>query len=251
MVISAALAQQQLQPGDKIVEIGNMSQYVVSDEQVRPAELCGEFARHARTEEAADGGHSLGNCGGGDIGCGLDPEHRNSLGDEMLQQIAVVARDLHHQAAARDAQMGTGQFAVAPRMLNPAVGEGGEVRVLAEDVLGSNELRELHQQAVLADVGVQRIIRLHLVKLCSGDVRLTQRRHSQIGERMAERLAAEAAVQHMFHRLNSGPRMVLGVHHTDGSLYTASRAGASDRCSPRRGRTVLYVKLPEDASRIS
>jgi hypothetical protein len=56
-----------------------------------------------------------------------------------------------------------------------------------------DELLQLHQEAVLADVGVQRIERLHLVELLDGDVRLAQRRHAEVDEGISQRFATEAA----------------------------------------------------------
>ena len=35
-----------------------------------------------------------------DVARGLDPEHRHALGDEVLQQIAVVAPELDHPVPA-------------------------------------------------------------------------------------------------------------------------------------------------------
>ena len=64
-----------------------------------------------------------------------------------------------------DTEAGTHQLAVVPGVLDPAVGIGGEVGVLAEDLLRSYELLQLHQEAVLAHVRVQRVEGLHLVEL--------------------------------------------------------------------------------------
>ena len=122
------------------------------------------------------------------------------------------------------------QFAVAPGVLDPAVGKRGEVGVLAEDVLGRYELRELHQETLLAHVRVQRVIGLHLVKLRGRDVRLAQRRHPQVGERVAERLAAEAAVHHVSSIESAG--ISAGVNH---GLHRADRELMHDRPHARRG----------------
>jgi hypothetical protein len=50
---------------------------------------------------------------------------------------------------------------IAPRVLHPAVRERGEVGVLGEDLAGRDELLQLHEEAVLADVRAQRVERLH------------------------------------------------------------------------------------------
>ena len=56
-----------------------------------------------------------------------------------------------------------------------------------------DELLQLHQEAVLADLRVQREKRLHVVELMGGDVRLAQRAQPQVDEGVAQRRAAKAA----------------------------------------------------------
>ena len=51
-------------------------------------------------------------------------------------------------------------------MIKPTVRIGREISVLVvEDMLGSFEILELYEQARLANVGMQRIKRLHFVEL--------------------------------------------------------------------------------------
>ena len=58
-----------------------------------------------------------------------------AAGDEVLEQVAVVARQLDDEAVPAEAEALDHRVGVLPRVLHPAVGEGREVGVLAEDVL--------------------------------------------------------------------------------------------------------------------
>ena len=72
------------------------------------------------------------------------------------------------------------------------VAEHGEV---GEDRLAALELFELHQEAVAADIGVQREERLHPVELFGLPDRVGHGRHAQVGHRVLERRRAEAALR--------------------------------------------------------
>src|SRR5205085_6743696 len=68
-----------------------------------------------------------------------------------------------------------------------------EVRVLGEDVLRSDVLRQLDEVTGLADAHVQRIEGLHRVELVRAQEALAERRHAEVDDGTAERRAAEAA----------------------------------------------------------
>jgi hypothetical protein len=111
----------------------------------------------------------------------------------VLQQVAVVAGDLHDQARRIQAKARDRHVDVPPRVLDPGVRVRREVGVLAEDVLRRDELLELHEQARGAHADVERIEALHRPELLGRDVALTQRGHAQVDERVAQRLGAETA----------------------------------------------------------
>ena len=91
-----------LHPGHEVVQIGHVGQHVVADEQVGLFALGGQCPCGVGAEEAASAsGHLLLARGLGDIGGRFDAEHRNARCDEVLQQIAVVARDLDDEALSR------------------------------------------------------------------------------------------------------------------------------------------------------
>ena len=175
-------------PRDEVVDVGHVGQHVVAQQQVGLAVLARDLARAARGRRSGPwSGTPFSTAASRDVGRRLDAQHRHAARDEMLQQVAVVAGDLHHLAAGPSLQRLDRHLGVAPRMLDPAGRVGREVGVLGEDLLRRDELLQLHQEALVADVGVQRIERLHLVQLLGRDVRLAQRRHAEIDEGRGER----------------------------------------------------------------
>ena len=111
----------------------------------------------------------------------------------MLQQVAVVARELDHQAARVEPESLDRHLDVPARVLDPRVGVRGEVRVLAEDRIRRDELLELHEQADVTHLGMERIERLHRGDAFRRHVALAERRHAEIDERAPKRRGAEAA----------------------------------------------------------
>src|SRR5437762_14127181 len=71
-------------------------------------------------------------------------------------------------------------------MLEPAVGVRREIRVLAENLLRAHVLFQLGQKTAFADVDVERIERLHLIRLLRTHVTLAQGRHAEIHEGMVQ-----------------------------------------------------------------
>ena len=72
--------------------------------------------------------------------------------DEVLEQVAVVARDFDDEALLRQMQAPPHGLGVGPRMLDPGARVGREVGVLAEDVRRADVFGQLDQEAVRADV---------------------------------------------------------------------------------------------------
>src|SRR5437016_4423592 len=87
--------QQQLETGDKIIDIRRVSQNVVRDDQVGLASLVAKPARHLGAEESNLGWNvPFLPSNYRTIRCGVYPEARYSALDEILQQIAVVTSNL-------------------------------------------------------------------------------------------------------------------------------------------------------------
>jgi hypothetical protein len=129
----------------------------------------------------------------GDVGRGLDPEHRHPALGEVLEQVAVVRGELHHLRSLAEAEARDGHLGVAAAVLEPAGRERREVRVVGEDRVGRLELLELHEEAALADQRVEREERLHRAELVLAEVAVRERGHAEVGERVLQRAAAEAA----------------------------------------------------------
>ena len=119
------------------------------------------------------------------------PSDRDPALDEVAQQVAVVARDLDHAAAGIEAQPLDHRVGEPSGVLDPGVGEGREVRVLAEDLVGRHVLRQLDQQAAVADPDVERVERLHVVELGGRQEPLAQGRRAEVHERRRQDLAAQ------------------------------------------------------------
>ena len=94
---------------------------------------------------------------------------------EPLQEVAVVAGQLDDLARGAEPEAIDHLSSVVPGVLDPAVGERGEIGVLGEDVLGADVLLELHQPAVPAHQNPQRIEGLHRVQLVGPEIALAQR----------------------------------------------------------------------------
>jgi len=145
------------EPGHEVVEVGHVGQNVVGDDEIRtpaaPHQIRGGFS----TEEAGLRGHSARHGGGGDVGGRLDAQHRDAGGDEVLQQIAVVARHLQDQALGSQVEVGDGGKGESPTVFEPAIRMGGEVGVVLEQRTGRHHRLELDQQAAVAHQGVERV----------------------------------------------------------------------------------------------
>ena len=90
--------QQQGDAGDKVIELRHMREHIVADDQIGLPALARQGPRQMLAEELDQGRNAdLLRRGGDGIGR-IDAEHRHAHGDEILQQIAVVAGKFDHQA---------------------------------------------------------------------------------------------------------------------------------------------------------
>ena len=138
---------------------------VVGDHQVGRPVLGAHRRAELLVEERGHGRHAAFARGRADVDRRLDAQARDARGDDVLQQVAVVAGDFDHErlrrrGARRSMASSTKAFACC----DPAVGERREVRVLGEGLLRRDQRRDLQQQAVLAQPQVQRVGRLGQVE---------------------------------------------------------------------------------------
>src|SRR5579859_647267 len=82
----------------EIIDIGNMSVYVVADNQVRPLALSSETISEPRTKKLAKHANTqLLGCDCRTFGR-FDTKARNTGSDKISEQIPVIGGDLHHEA---------------------------------------------------------------------------------------------------------------------------------------------------------
>ena len=148
---------QRAQPRGEPADVRHVREDVVGGDQVRLAVLGGDRGTRLRAEELHHRPDALGDGGLGDVAGWLNAEHRDTCRDEVLQQVAVVARDLGDEAVGSQAKRGGHLIRVPLGVGDPRVGVRREVRVLGEDVLASHVRGELDEQALLAKQDVQRI----------------------------------------------------------------------------------------------
>ena len=129
-----------------------MSEHVVAHDQRALLSLRAEPAGGLETEELDACGDSGLLCDSRDVGGGLDAEDRDSLRPEVLEKVAVVARDLDDLVAAVEVETADHLLRVGARVAQPAVGVGREVRVIIKDFCRRHHRRQLDEEAVLADV---------------------------------------------------------------------------------------------------
>ena len=113
--------------------------------------------------------------------------------DQVLQEVPVVAGDFDNEMMSREAELVDHLVDVAPAVIQPAIGVGREVRVVAEDFLTAHILLQLHEETLVADVDDERVKRLHRVQLITTQVTLAQRRHAEVGHDVREGGAAGPA----------------------------------------------------------
>ena len=181
--------------GDERVQIGHVGQHVVGGHQVGAIAAGGEVLAGFCIEEHHVGAHADGAGRLRRVGRGLDAEHRDVLGQEVLQQVAVVARHLDDEGFRPQSQAFGHRLGIAPRMLDPARRERGEVGVAGiEDRLGRHLMVGLHQEAAIADPGVQREDRLVPGgELLGRQVAVGQRLQAEVEEGARQRRTAETA----------------------------------------------------------
>ena len=102
------------------------------------------------SEELHYGPDALGEGGRRDVAGRLHAEYRDAGGDEVLQQVAVIARDLGHEAGGRQAKPCSHLVGIPLGVGDPRIGVRRKVRVLREDVLAGHVRGELNEQAPLA-----------------------------------------------------------------------------------------------------
>src|SRR6266436_4412187 len=141
---NSARLQQQFQSANEIIEVGNMCQNIVRNDKIRLLSAGAKLLCNPGAKKLRQGGYSLFLCDLGDVSRWLQPEHRNSLNLEILQQIPVVARYLNNQALWAQIKSFCHLLHILPSVVQPRDGVRRKVRVIAKNVFGPLELLQLH-----------------------------------------------------------------------------------------------------------
>ena len=113
--------------------------------------------------------------GDGDVRRRIDAEDRYPGADEVLEEVAVVGRELDDEVVRSELEPLRDHLHVLPRVLDPRCRVAGEVRVLGEDLLRRDELGKLDEPAPRAHSDVQGVEALQRVQRFRGDEVLARR----------------------------------------------------------------------------
>src|SRR5437867_3482224 len=130
--------EQNPQSRNEVVELGYLGEHVIPDQQVGPLAAGSHLPRHLPPKELDPGRHALLDRHLGHIRSRLDPLHRDAPGHEPLQQVAVIARDLHHPTVPVQAEPLDHVIGVISDMIEPSIRIRREVGVIAEDRLSAH-----------------------------------------------------------------------------------------------------------------
>ena len=128
-----------------------------------------------------------------DVDRRLDAQAADAALDDVLEQVAVVAGHLDHEGVRGEAEPLDRAVDEPAGVLDPGGGEGGEVGVLGERLLGRDQRRDLGEQAALADAHVQRVGGLRLLDGRGGEEQLARRGGAEVEEAAQLGRSAEPA----------------------------------------------------------
>ncbi len=119
--IDRIAGQERGDPGREIIDIGHMRQHIGRGDQIGPPAFFHQFLGQRIPKEFDQGWHAffLGDlC---NIPRRFDPQNRDALLDEILQQIAVIRGDLGHQAVRSEAEAVGHLLGIGFAMSQPAI----------------------------------------------------------------------------------------------------------------------------------
>src|SRR5262249_21829573 len=151
----AARFEEKRDAANEVVEVGHLRQDVVADDEIRRVTLRDKFLGGAASEEPRDSWNAASDRGSCYVFRGLDAENRDAFGDEVLEEIAVVASELDGVMPGAKTEPGGDHVDVAAGVPEPGVGVRREVGILREDMVGSDVFLDLHEKAMRAHIGMQ------------------------------------------------------------------------------------------------
>ena len=141
------LPDQQPQAVEESVEIRDMRQDVVGVHDVDAPRAGHEAPGHVRAEKFAEGRHPARARHLGDVGGGLDPEDRDLALLVPLQEVAIVAGDLHHAAAPIERLRRDEPLHQLARVRDHGGRARREIGIVREEPLGRHGGHQLNQRA--------------------------------------------------------------------------------------------------------
>src|SRR5215467_6308009 len=111
--------EQNRESGDEIIDIRNVSEHVISNDQICFISFVAQSLSSGTAEKGNIGGDSRRARRLRNIHSWLDTEHRHIHVNEVLQQIAVIACDFDHEALATEAPSLLCHDSKVTRMLHP------------------------------------------------------------------------------------------------------------------------------------
>ena len=157
----AARFEQDAKAGDEVVEVRHVGQHVIGHDQMRTPARGGQLAGHVRAEESHHGGDAPADRLFGDVGGRLDAQRVHPFRHQVLEQVAVVARDLDDAIPSVQVQTRGDHVGVGLRMPEQRRRIRREVLVVGtEDRFRIGEDLELHQTAGRTEERAKRIVRL-------------------------------------------------------------------------------------------
>src|SRR3989338_3524202 len=159
------LLQQDADPLDKTVQVGHVRQDIVGDNNVGLFSLIAQFSGKVGAEKLRQRGHASLFSHIGDVPRRVNPQGRYAGMDKILQEVAVIARDLNHKAIPVQVPASDQSFRKPLRMAQHGIRKRGKIQVIPEEHIGRNGSRYLNQKTNGAKNYVKGISRLCLVKL--------------------------------------------------------------------------------------
>ena len=170
-----------------------MREDVVRVQYVRAAPVGGEPRRQRKAEELGERRDAaLLDRDLGDVLRGLDAEHGDARLLVVLQEVAVVARDLHGEGIGAEPRARLEAADEVTRVREHRVGERREVEVVAEELLRRHRLRDLDERAVWAEDKVERVALLVCLRGIAHE-RVRERRRAEGQHRFEVGAVARAA----------------------------------------------------------
>ena len=140
-----ARAEELGDPGDEAVQVRHVREHVVGVHQVGPDPFGHELAGELTPEERAAGRDPPLLGYGGDVPCGIHAEHAHAGFAVVLEQVPIVARQLDDQVVRSEPVPGDHFPGEDPRVFDEAGDHRREVRIVVEQELGGDRLRQLEQ----------------------------------------------------------------------------------------------------------